>query len=114
MGQRSNKSNKKLSDLMQPKKSSLKKGTFYYEALDDLPDCLDIFKRNQIIRCIVTHKDGKEGYHVSLRASLFNTALRMNDLIRGYPILCSIKSIQDKGYVIDTGIFVQDKGGENE
>ena len=100
--------------LMAKSKKAFQKQTFYYDSLDEMPDCTDIFARNQIIRCIVTHSDEEDGFHVSLRSSLFNSKLRMNDLISGYPLLCSIKSIQEKGYVIDTGIYVQDKGGENE
>ena len=103
------------SSLIKQQRKRNQPNTFHYKTLKEVPTCHDIFSRHQIIRCIVTHVNkSAEGYYVSLRPSLFNSQLRMNDLVIGYCLLCSIKSIEDKGYVIDTGIYVQDKGGENE
>ena len=86
----------------------------YYQSVNDLPSMRYIFKRDQIVRCVITRYNNQQSsFNVSMRGSLFNRNLRMTDLVEGYPLLCCIQSIEDHGYTIDTGILAQQQNHAN-
>ncbi len=61
-----------------------------YESVSDLPSMRQLFKVNQLIRCVVTHRSKHPitikqqfippSWHVSIRPSLFNHQLKMGNL----------------------------------
>ncbi|ETO19512.1 hypothetical protein RFI_17718, partial [Reticulomyxa filosa] len=83
---------------------------FYYSSVEDLPSMFDLFEGGQTEKTTESQHSTKKstnqdmiGWHLSLRPSLFNEQLRIEDISVGYPLLATVTGIQDHGYTIDVG-----------
>lgn len=66
----------------------------------------DLYNLGDYVVCYVKNINLKERwpYNLSLEPQLINQNIHNSYLVKGAKIVCTIKSIEDHGYVIDTGI----------
>jgi len=66
----------------------------------------DLYNTGDYVVCYVKsiNPEGKWLYNLSLETHLINQNIYNNHLVSDTKIICSIKSIEDHGYVVDTGI----------
>ncbi|XP_070516056.1 rRNA biogenesis protein RRP5-like [Cardiocondyla obscurior] len=72
----------------------------------------DLFKPGDYVTCYVkmltntVSKNGKENFicDLSMEPQLINQNVRANYLTKGAKLVCTVKSIEDHGYTVDTGI----------
>jgi len=66
----------------------------------------DLYNLGDYVVCYVKNINFGEKwlYSLSLEPQLINQNVHNNYLVKGTKVICTIKSIEDHGYVIDTGI----------
>ncbi|XP_008558137.1 protein RRP5 homolog [Microplitis demolitor] len=66
----------------------------------------ELFKRGDYVVCYVkgVNPDDKNSVKLSLESGLINQNLDPGSLAKGSKIVCSVSSVEDHGYVVDTGI----------
>lgn len=81
----------------------------------------DLYNSGDYVVCYVKNinPQGKWLYNLSLEPQLINQNVHSNYLVKDAKIVCTIKSIEDHGYVIDTGIsnvraFLPTKNADKE
>lgn len=72
----------------------------------ELKSLPDLYAPGDYVVCYVksVNPDGKWLYTLSLEPQLINKNIDSSYLVKGMKIVCTIKSIEEHGYVIDTGI----------
>lgn len=76
---------------------------------DQLKLLPDVFKPGDYVTCFVLEirKALSENWicTLAMEPALINENIRSNYLVKGSKIICSVESIEDHGYVVDTGIL---------
>ncbi|EFN87453.1 Protein RRP5-like protein, partial [Harpegnathos saltator] len=73
---------------------------------DEFKSLSELYNLGDYVVCYVKKidSDGKWLYNLSLEPQLINQNVNNTNLVTGTKIVCTVKSIEDHGYVIDTGI----------
>lgn len=73
---------------------------------DEFKSVPDLYSVGDYVICYVksVNPDGKWLYSLSLEPQLINQNVDNNYLVKGVKIVCTVKSIEDHGYVVDVGI----------
>lgn len=73
---------------------------------DEFKSLPDLYNSGDYIVCYVksVNPDGKWLYSLSLEPQLINQNVSNNYLIKDAKMVCAIKSVEEHGYVVDTGI----------
>lgn len=66
----------------------------------------DLYNNGDYVVCYLksVNSDGKWLYSLSLEPQLINQNVDSSYLVKGSRLVCTVKSIEDHGYVVDTGI----------
>ncbi|XP_034951417.1 protein RRP5 homolog [Chelonus insularis] len=73
---------------------------------DEFKSLSDLCKRGDYLVCYVKNTDASGKYRItlSIEPQLINQSLNLSLLRKGAKIICSVASVEDHGYVVDTGI----------
>lgn len=76
------------------------------DQIDEYKPLASLYSLGDYVVCYVksTNSEGKWVYNLSLEVQLINQNIYNSHLVQDSKIVCSIKSIEDHGYVVDTGI----------
>lgn len=74
---------------------------------DEFKSLPDLYSVGEYVVCYVKsiNPDGKWLYSLSLEPQLINQNIDNNYLVEGAKLVCTVKSIEDHGYVVDPGIM---------